>query len=77
MFHYSDLKKRICLTCQYFNTERQVQMIGRSLVIAHSGKGGTCRLFQNFPHPFNASAQNNNSCRYSRWVDLPELNREN
>ena len=75
--HCFDIAKLMCLTCQYFTTERSVVTFGLKVGIAHSGGNGFCSIGRDqhgkpFPRnwgfrPIPGSA----GCHYKRWIELP------
>ena len=71
MFKFKDLHKEICLTCQYFDTPRRVQVIGRDTFIDYDKDTGGCRLFNNMMRICNTKAGITSFCHYKRWVELP------
>ena len=71
-FAFHDINKEICLTCQYFRTEREIKFIGRSVVIMHNGQAGKCSLFNNFPKVYTCTACKNSFCHYKSWIELPD-----
>ena len=72
MFLYQSLDDEICLTCQYFNIERRLMVLGSKLFIEHHAKPGTCSIYRNFSvHWKNKAVRNSFGCQYKRWNELP------
>ena len=72
MFKSYDLQKKCCLTCQFFKINRKVEIIGTSVCIGYDGTTGNCGIFNNFPKVVNTPANATSTCRYKRWVELPD-----
>ena len=71
MFKFHELDRKVCLTCQYFNGTRKLEVIGRQLFIDYEKTTGTCRLYRDFPVIINAPGDRCSWCHYKRWVELP------
>ena len=72
MFKSNDLQKKCCLTCQYFKIRRKVEIIGSQVFIDYDSSTGNCGIFNNFPYVVNQPANMTSTCRYKRWVQLPD-----
>lgn len=72
MFKSNDLQKKCCLTCQYFKIRRKVEVIGSQVFIDYDSSTGNCGIFNNFPYVVTQPANMSSTCRYKRWVQLPD-----
>ena len=72
MFKSYDLDARCCLTCHYFKIRRKVEIIGRQVCIDYDSTSGRCGFFNDFPKVVNNPADMTSTCRYKRWVELPD-----
>lgn len=72
MFKSCDLNAKCCLTCQYFKIRRSVEIIGGKVFIDYDSTSGACGCFNNFPKVVNSPANMTSTCRYKRWVELPD-----
>jgi hypothetical protein len=71
MFKFADLQKEICLTCQYYNIPRRIEVIGSKMFIDYDSSTGGCKLCNNFPKPCTSKPFSGHWCHYKRWVELP------
>ena len=71
-WQYTELKAKVCLTCQHFKCSRRVKVFGKGLCIEYDTIRGECRIFNNYPKPWYAKAGFAHFCHYTRWRSLPD-----
>ena len=71
MFKFHELDKEICLTCQYYDTPRRVEVIGNKVFIDFDKTTGNCKLFNSIMRINTCKAGSTSFCHYKRWVELP------
>ena len=71
MFKFAELQKEICLTCQYYNIPRRIEVIGTKMFIDFDASTGGCSLQNNFPKPYTSKPFTGSWCHYKRWIELP------
>lgn len=74
---FFDLDRKICLTCQYFQIDRQIVTFGPKVGISYSGSLSTCSIGRDqhgrpFPRAWGfPSTPGAAGCHYKRWIELP------
>ena len=69
-----DINRKCCLTCQYYDRDRTINVIVNRYCIEYDnayGIHGTCSMRNGQVMPHDHPAVNAAHCVYRRWIELP------